>query len=177
MIEGTDSRTVLRLKASLLRMMDKVAVIGLGKLGLCWALVLADKGFDVVGVDIDNIAVEKLRSGNSHIVEDGIEDLMNPTNGRISYTADIGDIEDGTTNIFIVVPTPSLPDSRFDSAYVEQALKNLEPRLLTLTSRCNIVITSTVMPGECDRIRKCFSLEINSKIESGELGICYNQSS
>ena len=74
-------------------MMDKVAVIGLGKLGLCWALVLADKGFDVVGVDIDNIAVEKLRSGNSHIVEDGIEDLMNPTNGRISYTTDIGDMK------------------------------------------------------------------------------------
>jgi UDPglucose 6-dehydrogenase len=154
--------------------MEKIAVIGLGKLGLCWALLLANNGYDVVGIDIDNLVVEKLRSGECHITESGIEDLLKPTDGRIQYSSDINHIADDTKNIFIVVPTPSLPDSRFDSSFVQEALKNLCQRLLTLTCRCNIVITSTVMPGECDRIVSTLPDRLRHKIEKEELGFCYN---
>jgi UDP-N-acetyl-D-mannosaminuronate dehydrogenase len=57
----------------------KVSVVGLGKLGLCVAAVLADRGFKVVGIDVDKAKVDAVNSGRSLIPEPSLEDLIRKT--------------------------------------------------------------------------------------------------
>ena len=49
-----------------------VSVIGLGRLGLCIAACLADKGYQVTGVDIHKKKIEQINRGNNHIEEIGL---------------------------------------------------------------------------------------------------------
>ena len=53
--------------------MTKVAVIGLGYIGLPTSIILAKNGFDVLGVDISSEVIETLKLGKAHIVEPGLE--------------------------------------------------------------------------------------------------------
>ena len=52
----------------------KVCVVGLGYVGLPTAAVLASRGYDVHGVDVNPKAVETINSGKAHIVEPDLED-------------------------------------------------------------------------------------------------------
>ena len=82
--------------------MDKIAVIGLGYVGLPLALEFAKK-YPTCGYDINAARVEELRGGKDHTLEANEEDLKTTT---ITFTADVADIAD--CNIYIIgVPTPT----------------------------------------------------------------------
>ena len=51
----------------------KICVMGLGYIGLPTAALLANKGFEVEGVDINKSIVETINEGNIHIVEPGLD--------------------------------------------------------------------------------------------------------
>lgn len=53
-----------------------VSVIGLGYIGLPTAAVLADCGIDVLGVDINQNVVDTINSGDIHIIEPRLDDLV-----------------------------------------------------------------------------------------------------
>ena len=55
---------------------EKIAVVGLGYVGLPTAAVFASKGFSVVGVDVDIGKVEAVNSGRCYIREPGLDDLL-----------------------------------------------------------------------------------------------------
>ena len=57
--------------------MNKVGIAGLGKLGLSWSLILASKGFEVHGVDINSKNISSLKNGQLTIAEAGSWDLFN----------------------------------------------------------------------------------------------------
>lgn len=54
-------------------MFNKVSVIGLGYIGLPTAAVLASRGLDVVGVDVNAHAVDTINKGEIHIVEPDLD--------------------------------------------------------------------------------------------------------
>ena len=70
--------------------MSAIAVIGTGYVGLTTAVCLAKLGHRVVGVDIDEAKVARLRSGVATIYEPGLEELMQETqkSGRLVFTSD-----------------------------------------------------------------------------------------
>ena len=156
--------------------MNKVGIAGLGKLGLSWSLILASKGFEVHGVDINSKNISSLKNGQLTIAEPGSWDLFNEFNHKMNFYNSFDEIEIDLDYIFIIVPTPSLEDNCFDSSYVIRALKNIDSFLIKRQSNTytNIVITSTVMPGECDRFLNLLSLDLQSFIKEDKLGFCYN---
>ena len=58
------------------RRFDRVAMIGLGYIGLPTAAVMASRGVSVLGIDISERVVETINRGNIHIVEPGLEELV-----------------------------------------------------------------------------------------------------
>ncbi|MCK4475607.1 MAG: UDP-glucose 6-dehydrogenase, partial [Methanophagales archaeon] len=60
----------------------KIAVIGLGKAGLPIASVIADSGFEVIGVDIDERKCEDINGGKNPIPEEGELDELIKRHGR-----------------------------------------------------------------------------------------------
>jgi len=152
-----------------------VAVVGLGKLGLTWALLLASKGFKVTGIDVNLRTIERLKKGELPISEPGCEGLMKEFGAEIDFGTDLDAVNEHIDSLFVIVPTPSLGNSRFDSSYVEKALHNADRFLCNQGDRfCNVIVTSTVMPGECTRILSTMSSSFKEKIRSGQIGYCYN---
>src|SRR5439155_25515725 len=84
----------------------RVAVVGLGKLGAPLAAVLASKGNDVVGVDVNEKAVELVNSGRAPVEEPGLQELITASRDRLSATTEISAAADADASI-LLVPTPS----------------------------------------------------------------------
>jgi len=152
----------------------KIAVVGLGKLGSPLAAVLAYKGHEVWGVDINAAAVEKLAAGVAPVAEPGLQDLLDQGRSRLQATTDFKAAIPETDVSFVIVPTPSRADGTFSNQYLLDALREIGAALRT-SDRYHVVnITSTVMPGSTGgEIRK--TLEQASGRRVGDnLGLTYN---
>ena len=54
----------------------KICVIGMGYIGLPTAALMAKAGHDIIGVDVNQKAVDTINAGHIHIIENGLEDLV-----------------------------------------------------------------------------------------------------
>ena len=120
--------------------MTRIAVIGLGYIGLPTATVLALRGFDVLGVDVSQQVVNTLKQGKIHIVEPDLD---------ISVAAAIqsGALQVSTkptpADVFIIaVPTPFKDEHKPDLADVEAASLAIAPHLVP----GNLVILESTSP-------------------------------
>ncbi|WP_242203328.1 nucleotide sugar dehydrogenase [Aestuariivivens insulae] len=120
---------------------NKIAVIGLGYVGLPLAIEFSKKGFQVVGFDIDEDRVSDLKQGIDHTKEVEQSDFLEAKN--IHFTSQENQISDADIYI-ITVPTPIDAFNRPDLTYLVKASQLVGRQL----SKGNIVIyESTVYPG------------------------------
>jgi UDP-N-acetyl-D-galactosamine dehydrogenase len=123
---------------------EKIAVVGLGYVGLPLAVALARK-FDVVGFDIDPRRVDELRSGTDRTNEVSAEELGSTT---LRFASDPSDLE-GRSIYIVTVPTPIDDANRPDFTAMNAACDIVGPAL----SRGSIVVfESTVYPGVTEEI-------------------------
>ncbi len=105
----------------------KACFIGLGYIGLPTAIVAADNGIEVVGVDVNPHVVETINKGKIHIVEPGLADLAaKVVNNRWLKAQTVPEVSDV---YLVVVPTPFTGDHEPDISYVEAATRNVLPFL------------------------------------------------
>lgn len=142
-------------KAALLAKIDaaeaRVGIIGLGYVGLPLALAFAEKGFAVIGFDVDQRKVGALARGESYI------DYLEPARvraardaGRLEATTDFARLAEPDA-ILVCVPTPLTPQRDPDLSFVlvtaEQIAARLRPGQL-------IVLESTTYPGTTEEVVK-----------------------
>lgn len=140
---------------------NKVAVIGLGYVGLPFALLAEKQGFDVVGFDIDIKKIADLKLGKAdYVTEEELQWLKHAK--RFTPTHNKRELSSATIHI-VCVPTPVHEDH--------------EPDLTPLKGACTIVgrvlkkgdlviIESTVNPGACETVALPI-LEKNSGMRGG----------
>src|SRR5918994_2004528 len=151
----------------------RIAVVGLGKLGAPLAAVLASKGNEVLGIDVNPEAVRLLNEGRAPVDEPGLQDLVTASHDRLSAATDLTAAAHADVSI-IIVPTPSDERGAFSNEYVLAASEELGRGLAERDDYHVVVVASTVMPGSCDgEIRP--ALERASGRRVGEtLGLCYS---
>lgn len=127
----------------------KMSLIGLGKLGLCLAACFAQRGIQVLGVDVISDVVNKINAGESPIIEPGLAEAINETAGKTLFaTTDATRAITETDISYILVNTPSDSEGNFLNTQVEQALETLGMALAQSDKESHLfVISSTVMPG------------------------------
>ena len=105
----------------------KACFIGLGYIGLPTAIIAANSGVEVVGVDVNPKVVEKVNKAQLHIVEPGLDVLLREavSSGRLRAVS-VPEVADA---YFIVVPTPFKGDHEPDVSYVEAATRSVIPVL------------------------------------------------
>lgn len=119
--------------------MEKIAVIGLGYVGLPLAIEFAKK-YPTCGFDISVDRVDELRGGNDHTLEADEEELKKST---ILFTNELDDIRD--CNIYIVaVPTPT---DRYNKPDLTPLYKTSETVGKVLSKGDIVIYESTVYPG------------------------------
>lgn len=121
-------------------MMKKISVLGLGYVGLPSAAIFAEAGLQVIGVDINERAVDIINSGRAHIVEPGLDDLLKKVvgNGHLRATTIVP-----PSDVFVIaVPTPFKEGKVPDLKYVKSALDMIAP----LLEKGNLVILESTSP-------------------------------
>jgi UDPglucose 6-dehydrogenase len=151
----------------------RIAVVGLGKLGAPLAAVMASKGHDVLGIDINPAAVRLVNDGRAPVEEPGLQALMSTSRDRLQATTELAAAATCDVTI-LIVPTPSDDRGAFTNRYVLAALDEVGRGLATRTGYHVVVVASTVMPGSCDD-ELAPALERASGRRIGDsLGLCFS---
>jgi UDPglucose 6-dehydrogenase len=162
-------------------MRSRVAVIGLGKLGLPTAAVFASWGHTVMGVDSNQRIVNSVQAGGCPISEPGLCELLKWDIVRQNLRAMTSVAEAARVSdvIMIIVPTPSGSDHRFETDAVDAVLEKLVPILHKENEeyrRKTIVCVSTVMPESCANMVTRLELDTGRDCGPGadQFGFAYN---
>ena len=131
----------------------KIAVAGTGYVGLVAGVCFAEKGHNVVCVDVDENKVEMMKNGKSPIYEQDLEELMqkNYKEGRIDYTTDYKSAYKDAEAIFIGVGTPEQPDGSANLSYVATVSRQIAE---SIEHDCLVVVKSTVPIGTNDKVEQ-----------------------
>ena len=124
--------------------MTKVAVIGLGRVGLPLGLVLAERGYAVAGLDIDEAAVTRLQAAEMPFREDGAEELLARHVGKgFVPSTDPAGIADSDF-VILTLGTPVDENMNPDLSQIDRALDSIQA---VLRKDQTLILRSTVSPG------------------------------
>jgi UDP-N-acetyl-D-glucosamine dehydrogenase len=122
----------------------KIGVVGLGYVGLPLAVVLAEAGYSVIGIDHDRDKLEAIRSGRSYIEDvppKQISDLIDE--GRLSVS-DHYDVLRDVGGVSICVPTPLRKTGDPDLSFIVSSVQSIIP---ALHKEMVVILESTTYPG------------------------------
>jgi UDP-N-acetyl-D-glucosamine dehydrogenase len=121
----------------------RVAVVGLGYVGLPLLRLFWKAGYPVVGFDCDGVKIERLNAGESYIKHIAPASIAEMLQGRFEATADMGRLGEAEA-IVICVPTPLTEHKEPDMTYIVQTSREIRDRLRPGQL---VVLESTTYPG------------------------------
>ena len=127
----------------------KIAVVGLGYVGLPLAIEFAKKGFEVIGVDADLDRVERFKQKKSYITDISTKELSRAiASKRISAHNDHGVLK-AADAIFICVPTPLKTKYTPDISFIKSAVKAI---IGNIKKGALVILESTTYPGTTEEV-------------------------
>ncbi|OBZ13362.1 MULTISPECIES: nucleotide sugar dehydrogenase [Bacillales] len=121
-----------------------VAIVGLGYVGLPLALLFAQKGFHVLGIDLDHQKIKKLSRGQSYIIEVEDQEIQSALEAKRFTPSDQYSVMDKAEAIIICVPTPLTSYGTPDLSFLTQAAKEIKSRL---REGQLVILESSTYPG------------------------------
>ncbi|MCL4361734.1 nucleotide sugar dehydrogenase [Candidatus Dependentiae bacterium] len=134
----------------------KVAIIGLGYIGLPTAIIAAQAGLEVFGFDIDKEKIKKINNGDPVIQEKEIYERLNDV---IKNKKLIAKSELEVADVFLIsVPTPFTDEKKADLSYVYSACDSIAN---VFKKNDLVILESTVPVGTTEKISKYLSDNTN----------------
>ncbi len=134
----------------------RISVLGVGYVGLILSVSLADFGFEVTGIDIDNKKIDKLKRGKSVLHEDGLNKLLEKhVNKNLTFTTSYESVTSSDI-IFLCVGTPQNKNGEANLNFLFSAADKIKAYLDRKEYKV-IVIKSTVPVGTNRKIKELFS--------------------
>jgi len=145
----------------------RVAVVGLGKIGLPLAAQIASKGHTVIGCDIRDEVVASVNAGHSHIEEEpGLAEAVRDAvaAGRLTATTDTASAVGRSQVVMVIVPVVVTPDKRPDYRSLDAALRSVGKGIQNEA----LVIVETTLPVGATRNHAAPIVEHESGLVCGE---------
>jgi len=122
-----------------------ICVLGLGYIGLPTACFLASSGYRVIGVDLDEKKINKLKNKQLPFQEPGLQKIFQKAFKNMNFSVKIQ-----PANVFIIaVPTPISNNKKADLRFVKQAARDIRR---VLDNGNLVIIESTVPPGTSEKV-------------------------
>jgi len=137
----------------------KIAVFGLGYVGIISAVCFADNCCEVIGVETNNKKVELINGGQSPIVEPYVSETLEKVikKGHLKATTDYKDAILNSELSLICVGTPSKPTGEVDLSYIYKVAEQFGAVLKDSGRKHTILIRSTSMPGTAEHFAEIMS--------------------
>jgi len=136
------------LKTKIEQRQARVAVIGLGYVGLPLALLYSEQRFPVTGFDIDERKVSTLNAGGSYIFRITAPEIQRAKSQGLSATSDYSKLR-GMDAIIICVPTPLNEYHEPDLSYITGTAESIAPHL---QAGQLVILESTTYPGTTEEV-------------------------
>ncbi|TMO67077.1 UDP-N-acetyl-D-mannosamine dehydrogenase [Pseudoalteromonas aurantia] len=119
---------------------ETVSVIGLGYIGLPTAAVIASRGINVIGVDVNPDTVNTINNGDVHIVEPDLDIVVRSTvqAKKLQATTEVA----GADAFMVAVPTPFKDDYKADLSFIKQAAQSIS----VVLKKGDLVILESTSP-------------------------------
>ena len=131
----------------------KIGLIGTGRLGLCFALLVKKAGYEVLASDSREDYIKDLRQGVVGTAEPDVHDLLWDS-GNIDFTTDNRRVIRECDIIFTLVATPSKEDGSYDVSAVWDVVEDIKEEMSTIANYTkSFVVGCTTNPGDCDKFK------------------------
>ncbi len=156
--------------------MATISVFGLGYVGCVLAACLAERGHNVIGVDVNTMKVESLNRGESPLIEPGLGDLIhkNVNAGRLKATQDTEWAVLNSDLSFICVGTPSNANGSLNTDYVTRVCEDIGSGLAKKNAFHIVVVRSTLLPGTTEEMLQPILENCSGKTIGIGFGLGYN---
>ena len=133
----------------------KIAVFGLGYVGVTAAVCIASEGHSVIGVDVNESKIRQVNEGLSPVKEPGVEELLTKLvkTGLIWCTRDSVEALADCEAAIVCVGTPSLADGSHNMSYIVQVTQEIAKALKPGRAKpLTVIYRSTMRPGTMERL-------------------------
>lgn len=132
--------------------MNKIGIIGVGKLGLVYALSFEKNGCEVWASSYKKDYVGDLQAKRTDSVEPGVREMLNQSK-NIFFTTNNHEVINHCDIIYVLVATPSLPEGNYDVSAIDMVVEDFLNHDGKVDNKI-LIIGSTVNPGDCSRFQK-----------------------
>src|ERR1700687_5172195 len=146
--QSLSATRVSELKSKVEQRQAKVAIIGLGYVGLPLALLYSESRFPVTGFDIDQRKVSTLEAGGSYIFRITAPEIQRARSQGFTATSDYAQLETMDA-VIICVPTPLNEYHEPDLSYITGTAESIAPHL---QAGQLVVLESTTYPGTTEEV-------------------------
>jgi nucleotide sugar dehydrogenase len=126
----------------------KVGVVGAGRLGICFALLLEQAGYKVIASDIREDYVKSLRERKIVTNEPGVQELLSKAQ-NITFKTGNREVIEECDILYTLVATPSLPDGSYDVSAVWRVIEDVKNVDFSVRGK-TLIVGCTTNPGDCD---------------------------
>lgn len=152
----------------------RISIIGTGYVGLVSGVCLAEKGHEVICVDLDAAKVDRINSGHTPIHEKGLDELLAKTCGvNFRATTDLREAVLGSDLSMIAVGTPFDGDE-IDLQYIRAAARQIGEVLMEKPEYHVVLVKSTVVPGTTSEVVLPILEEASGKKAGHDFGVGMN---
>jgi nucleotide sugar dehydrogenase len=148
--------------------MNKVCIVGVWHQGAVAAACLADLGYQVVGVDQDDLRVQNLNLGKAPLFEPGLDELLSKGigSGNLSFTTSLAEGMADTRYILMMFDTPVDENDETDLSGIFAAVRDMA---LSIVADSTLIVTAQIPIGTCDQIAQT----VRAANPAVEFGIAY----
>lgn len=151
-----------------------VSVIGTGYVGIVTGVCLAEKGHQVICVDLDQAKVDSINKGVPPIYERGLQELLRKhVGGRLRASTDLLGAVQQTDISLVAVGTP-FDGREIDLTYIKAVSKEIGQALRNKSGYHVVIVKSTVVPGTTDDVVCPILEEASSKKAGIDFGVGMN---
>lgn len=156
--------------------LTSVSVCGLGYVGAVTAACLAERGFQVIGVDVSQHKVDAINAGRAPIIEAEIAELIqnNVQQRRLNATTDLRRAIHSSQATLVCVGTPSQSNGGLDLTYVRRVAEEIGETLRDKSDYHTVILRSTVLPGTTESVVLPILERASQKQCGVDFGLCFN---
>ena len=152
----------------------KIAIIGLGFVGLSLTSVLASKGYNIVGIDIDREKCDKISNGISPFFEPKLEKVLKNGLKKKLKISNKYSLINNCDFIFVTVGTPQNVNGSINLSIIKKAISTIGENLQKSKKKPIIFIKSTIIPGTIKKVILPILEKKSNKKEGKDFGLISN---